>query len=358
MNHFNFQWTPNFYLVLVGPPGIAAKSTSIAGGMSLLAEVPGIYFGPQSGTWQALLEVLQNAQEVVPIPGQNEPEVMSCVTMVLSELGTFFRGDNNELIDVLVDMWDGKKGVWRRQTKTQGHITIHNAWLNIISCTTPSWLKDNLPEIFISGGLASRMLFVYENKKRRLVAYPGYTIDPKQHRIEQQDLISDLNEIANILGEYKLSPEALAWGEKWYATHWEEERPAHLRGERFDGYHARKQAHIHKLAMVIAASKRNELLITHEDLLEAYTLVSSLETNMVRVFDAIAGTLEGKKNTALVDYLRTQKEIEYTKLWRVFFSSMSGAEFTEAIQAGIHARYIQVEVKGTDRILRYVGPPE
>src|SRR5574343_321589 len=24
-----FQWTPNFYIILVGPPGIATKSTSI-----------------------------------------------------------------------------------------------------------------------------------------------------------------------------------------------------------------------------------------------------------------------------------------------------------------------------------------
>jgi hypothetical protein len=65
----HFQWTPNFYIVLVGPPGVAAKSTSIRSGISLLERVPGVYLGPQSMTWQALTESLQNAQECVEIPG-------------------------------------------------------------------------------------------------------------------------------------------------------------------------------------------------------------------------------------------------------------------------------------------------
>ncbi|KKK66944.1 hypothetical protein LCGC14_2958990, partial [marine sediment metagenome] len=36
-----FQWTPNFYIVLVGPAGIAAKSTSLRLGTSLLRRVEG-----------------------------------------------------------------------------------------------------------------------------------------------------------------------------------------------------------------------------------------------------------------------------------------------------------------------------
>jgi len=56
-----FQWTPNFYVILVGPPGVAAKSTSISMGMSLLTQVPSIRFGPESMTWQALAKDLEDA---------------------------------------------------------------------------------------------------------------------------------------------------------------------------------------------------------------------------------------------------------------------------------------------------------
>lgn len=354
-----FQWTPNFYIILVGPPGVAAKSTSIRGGLSLLEQVPDICFGPQSVTWQALMEVLQSAQETVVIKGQIEPEVMSCITVGISELGTFFRADNGEMVDVLVDMWDGKKEVWKRQTKTQGTTVIHNAWLNIIGCTTPAWLKENLPEIFISGGLASRILFVYADRKRQLVAYPGDHIPEAAYAEEARKLVRDLATIAQTAGPYFLTPQAKAWGEAWYEMHWTREKPKHLQSERFSGYYSRKQTHIHKLAIVIAAAKRTTRMIEEEDLVEAEALVSSLEENMVKVFFAIGGTPEAKKNTEVVAMVKVNREMDYQTLWRHFFTSMTGKDFTDAIQAGLSAGYLRLDNRdGNRKVLVYTGPDE
>src|SRR5579864_7948017 len=50
-----FQWHPNFYIILVAPPGIVSKSTTAGVGMSLLKKVPDIKFGPDVVTWQALI---------------------------------------------------------------------------------------------------------------------------------------------------------------------------------------------------------------------------------------------------------------------------------------------------------------
>lgn len=50
----HFQWTPNIYIILVGPPGVANKSTTVRIGSSLLSQVDGIHFGPQSMTWAIL----------------------------------------------------------------------------------------------------------------------------------------------------------------------------------------------------------------------------------------------------------------------------------------------------------------
>ena len=49
---------------------------------------------------------------------------------------------------------------------------------------------------------------------------------------------------------------------------------------RFGGYLARKQTHIHKLAMVLAASRRDELLIDEEDLALAAKMMTDLEQDM------------------------------------------------------------------------------
>ena len=37
-----FQWVPNFYIILVAPPGGISKSTTANSGMNLLRDVPGI----------------------------------------------------------------------------------------------------------------------------------------------------------------------------------------------------------------------------------------------------------------------------------------------------------------------------
>jgi hypothetical protein len=55
------------------------------------------------------------------------------------------------------------------------------------------------------------------------------------------------------------------------------------------GYYERKLTHATKLAMVIAASKSDELLLTSAELLEAWGLVESLEEQMIKAYTPIMG---------------------------------------------------------------------
>jgi hypothetical protein len=352
----HFQWTPNFYIVLVGPPGVAAKSTSIRSGISLLERVPGVYLGPQSMTWQALTESLQNAQECVEIPGRPEPEPMSCISIGVSELGTFLKPDDSELVDVLVDMWDGQKTIWRRRTKTQGETTIHNPWLNVIACTTPAWLKENFPDVLVGGGLTSRMVFVFADKKRQLVAYPSELINSSDYKEEEEYLLHDLFQIAELCGEYTLTSDAREWGREWYKLHWTTARTSHMASERFAGYFSRKQTHLHKLAMVLAAAKRNELVIEAEDLMEANTLITDLEVDMQHVFSSIGVSHSARVSSELLALIRNAGSISLQKLWQLCFATMASKDFTEAVKASVEAGYVKVTHSGQDRILNYCGP--
>lgn len=353
IDQLHFQWTPNFYVVLVGPPGVAAKSTSIRSGLSLLERVPGIYFGPQSMTWQALTESLQNAQEVIPRKGE-EDIVQSCLTIGVSELGTFLKPQDQELIDVLVAMWDGQKEVWRRQTKTQGDTIIHNPWLNVIGCTTPAWLKANFPDVLIGGGLTSRVVFVFADKKRQLVAYPADHIPQASYKEEANALVADLTRIAELCGEYKLHPSARKWGEEWYELHWSSPRPLYMASDRFSGYIARKQTHLHKLAIILAAAKRDDLIILEEDLREANTCITAIEGDMQQVFSSIGVAHSASVSTEIVSLIRNHRAIKYQDLWRLCFSTMAAKDFTEAIKAAIEAGFVKVEAKGNEKIIHYI----
>jgi hypothetical protein len=352
-----FQWTPNFYIILVGPPGVAAKSTSLRQGVALLEQVEDIVFGPTSLTWHALVELLQNAQRHVDIPGQPDKAVMSCATIAASELGTLLDPSNRELIDVLVDMWDGQLSTWRRKTKTSGDTVIFNPWLNILACTTPAWLRANFPEEMVGGGFTSRVIFVHGDRKRQLVAYPSELKRPGDYKNEGVTLAADLQVIANLRGEYTLTPEAIQWGTSWYASLWDgSQRGTGIASERFDGYIARKQAHVHKLAIVLAASKRNDLRIELEDLREAEQFVTSLEGDMLKVFNSIGVAEEATKANAILTLIRSHKKIAYKKLWQLCYVTMAPDIFRDGVRSAIEAGYVrQLNEKG-EIILEALDP--
>jgi Protein of unknown function (DUF3987) len=341
-----FQWTPNFYIILVGPPGIAAKSTSISMGMNLLSKVPGIKFGPESMTWQALGKDLEDAIEYIEYirpDGHKERVSMSCLTISISELGTFLRPDQDDHMSVLIRLWEGQQDTFRHKTKASGNIDIQNPWLNIIGATTPAWLKDNFPEGMIGGGLTSRVVFVYGDKKRNLIPYPDEVILPHDYQRIKDDLISDLVEISNLAGPYQLSTFAREWGRAWYSDHNNPDlRPPHLASERYGGYLARKQTHLHKFAIVLAAAKRSQLVIEEDDLREAEAIVTANEADMRKVFESIGVVTQSKYVQELVSIVQFAGWITSKSLWSRSMAYMSFSDFNEAVRAAIHGGVLEV----------------
>ena len=347
-----FQWTPNFYIIFVAPPGIVSKSTTLSIGMKLLKQIEGINFGPDAVTWPALTQALADAKEdALMDDGTYHP--MCCITIASSEFGTFLNPNDREMIDVLVSLWDGQLGVWEKRTKTQGSDRIENPWINIAACTTPGWIAGNFPEYLIGGGFTSRCIFVFAKDKRKLVAYPSASIPPEFMAMEKQ-LVHDLEAISILKGAFVLSAPAVAWGTSWYEDHYKN-KPKHLDNERFAGYLARKQTHIHKLAMVLSAAYKNELVITEEDLKTASMIVTSLEADMPQVFELIGVQGQAKFSAELVMLVKSHKSISQSDLFRLCFKSMSWQDFQNAVVAGVNSKQI-VATNGTaGMIFTYIG---
>ncbi len=332
-----FQWTPNFYVVMVGPPGVVAKSTVSRMGFGLLKHVQGVSFGPQSMSWQSLIPALQDSSKGVSINGVLYP--MSCLTCFISELGTFLKPQDEEQTSAFIALWDGQVEQFERWTLAHGQQVIENPWVNLIGCTTPSWIDRNVPENMIDGGLASRIVFVYADTKRSFVAYPSMEVDRKEYQKEKDDLIADLKLISKLKGEYKLTPEAAAWGVDWYKTHWTV-RPKHLASDRFGGYLARKQTHLHKLAMILAASKSETLTITKEDLEQAETFITRTEADMGKVFQSVGVAPSARQSNTMLSFLRTYGKMSRRELWKKCLTTMTPRDFETAIEAGKTAGYL------------------
>ena len=346
-----FKWKPNFFIILVAPPGIVSKSTTLGVGMSLLRELESIHFGPDSVTWQALTESFIEAQENVKDVGP-----MSALTIAASELGTFLDPRNREMIDVLCDLWDGRNVPWKRRTKAEGLSEIRNPWLNFLGCTTPGWLEENFPEYAIKGGFTSRTIFIYADAKRDLIAYPNLRLDEfkQEFAVLRRHLINDLKKIALVTGQYYLTPQAYEWGQKWYANHWDKEANEQLDKETYGGYLARKQTHIHKVAMVLAASLSDEMVI-HEGYLEqADFLVTQLEDQMINVFRHISDNRDAMLSMQMFDMIRKAPGTTLTKvdLWKAMIYRCSYEEYERCAKGLISAQLIYETSAGTTILFR------
>lgn len=352
-NQITFEWSPNFYIILVAPPGIAAKSTSISIGMSMLEEVKGIVFGPNAMTWQYLPTALAEARVDYPENGGFAP--MCCLTFQSSELGTLLDPRDREMIDLLVDMWDGKIGVWKKQTKTQGGDEVVNPWINIIACTTPSWVAENFPKTLVGGGFVSRCIFVYEEKKRQYVAYPKKLYNSDTIALRSR-LVHDLGEIAEITGEYELDKEAEEFGEEWYKNHWEHFKSVDDRGQQ--GFAARMQCHAHKLAMVLTAAKNNQRIIRRRELEAACALVENLESKMPKVFKAVDTSRSMAEADKVIEFVEKYGRVRKNVLYKTFMHMFSSTQFEEILTSCIRAGYMVPEQTGSDVFIRAVSQPK
>lgn len=350
-----FTWYPNFYIVLVAPPGIVSKSTTAGVAMKLLRKVPGIKFGPDVVTWQALVGAFSEAAEAFPYNGSHYP--MSSLTIESSEFGNLLNPQDKEMVDLLVTLWDGRQGTFEKKTKMSGNDSIINPWINLIACTTPAWIAGNFPEYMVGGGFTSRCLFVYADAKQQYIAYPSLHVPPEMHQTETK-LIQDLEHISmNLTGPYALSKETIAWGEAWYKHHYQN-RPPELDDDRFGGYIARKQTHIHKLAMVLAASARDSLVITQPDLELANTMVTDLEADMPHVFSKIGRTDVSLQTERFLNFVRKRREVGYHEAYRFVHAYFPSAkDFQEVVQGGISSGQIKMTVVQGTPVLHSLLPP-
>ena len=334
-----FKWYANFYICLVAPPGIVSKSTTAGVALNLLRRVPGIKFGPDVVTWPALVSAFAASTEAFEWNGMLYP--MSALTLESSEFGNLLNPQDKQMVDLLVSLWDGKQGEFSKVTKNSGSDTVENPWINLIACTTPSWIAGNFPEYMVGGGFTSRTIFVYADTKEKYVAYPGLRV-PSNLTQQEDALVHDLEQISMLAGEYKLSSDAVGWGEDWYKKHYSQ-RAANLDPERFGGYIARKQTHIHKLAMILSAAQGASMIITPEHLHTANSMVTDLEPDMQFVFSKIGRSDASLHAERLITFVQSRGSVPFAEAYRHVHSHFhSMRDFEDVISGIVRAGFLKL----------------
>lgn len=307
-----FVWYPNLYTVFVAPPGIANKSSTNDLGMRLLHGIPGIHQGPSTLTWQSLYDSFKEVGHEFEV-SDTEARTQYPLYINSSELGITLKMSDTDMVDQLVHMWDGYE--LKKRTVMHGELVIPTPSLNIIACTTPTWIAENVPKYLIGGGLTSRILFVYGEKKTQYVAYPQRII-PKDYQEKRARLTRDLERISHLVGGFSLTEDAYIWGEEWYENFHKNEAPK-LDKTLIGGYIARKQTLVHKVAMILTVSRGDTLVISRETLERAALLVTQLETDMPQIYNRIGMSHDAQASQQVLAFLeRYGGEASYPLLYR------------------------------------------
>lgn len=337
VDQYYFEWSPNFYIVIVAPPGVVAKTTTIGTGLRLLRQVDSVTLGPNITTWQALLQYMGNNSEEVDVPGYGVMS-MSCITVAVSELGTFLDPKDRYQTDVLVDLWDGRRDMLDKITKGAGNDHLENAWVTIVGGTNRAWIAENFTEYSLQGGLLSRIIFLYADKKHKLVALPGKCV-PKDIKAREESLVAGLKVISDYAGEFHLTQKAEDWMEEWYAETWGKVT------EDSDGRITRRQAHIVKTAMVISASRFEFPRITEKHLQDARIAFEAAENGSKVVFELVGQTPITRAAREIADIVTASGPQKESLLYRTyFFRKMSYTEYKEALGSAVECDLVKREV--------------
>lgn len=335
-----FQWVPNFYIILVAPPGIISKTTTMDLGMNLLKRVPGIKFGPDVVTWPALVQIFAESGEMFQFGEEYIP--MSALTIASGELGNLINPRDPEMMNLYITLYDGKAGLEKR-TKTSGNDSINSPYLNLIGCTTPDWLAENMPLAAIGGGFTSRCIFVYGDKKEHYIAYPDESARTDAALLAN-DLVADLEYLSvNLVGPVKVSEDARVWGREWYEKTWSSGR-AEADDDLVKNYIARKQAHMHKLATILSISSSDSLIIERKHLVTAHDILGATEKGFSKVFAKIGRTEESLHAERLLEHIRRRGTMTYMEAYRhVHLSFPNFRDFNGVLEGLVKSGQVRLE---------------
>lgn len=345
--HFNFGriWVyPNLYVILVAEPGIARKTQAISFGEDILTEIPGIIISADAITPQALLQDIEEAKLESLMP-DNTVFTHCSLTIMSGEFESFLgqKKENSKMLVTLTDLFDCKSRPFRYRTKHAGTNVVPHPFLNLIAATTPESLASSLPSTAIGGGLTTRMIFVWAERKEKKVPEPTMTKAQKELRLT---LIQDLSVIARIAGSYRFTPESREWWHKFYDRYDERDPNRICKDPAFHGWYSRKPVFMIKLGTILAASSRNEREVLVEDFQRALRYIEEAELTMSKTFTAV-----GRSDiTADVDLVRTivnrYRVISEKKLLQMVWRNIDAKKFDNVISTLVRSGDISRQYKG------------
>lgn len=302
---------PNMYIVLVGPSGKCRKGTAMGPGYSLLENM-GVKMAAESITREALIRELNQTTSTDIDVDTQEINMHSSLTIYSQELTVFLGYNNLALMSDLTDWYDCRAR-WTYRTKNMGTDEIIGVWVNLIGATTPELIQSTLPRDAIGGGLTSRIIFVYEEDKGKIVPAPFLT---KQDKDLKSNLVADLEHMAGMRGEFKVTKEFLNKYIDWYTL---QHTNPKFKDLRLGGYAERRPTHLLKLCIILSASRSDSMIIDENIFDRALEIIESTEKKMSLTFSGVGKSETSDVLSRVMAFIVSETETTFKELLRSFY---------------------------------------
>jgi hypothetical protein len=299
---------PNYYLLIVGPPG-CKKSAAIDAGVDIIQRENAIIHEadndfpqdlrvrvmPNNTTPEMFLNMLKSVRAIDRRTDDPDERFTDAVALLANDEMVTLLGKSNfhsdKMVQVLTGLY-GCPGHWEDAAITRGEFILRNVAITVIGGWTPEGIRTSVTREMFGGGFMSRCHFVERKKSGKLYWKAGYR-DP----ITANKLAADLVRLT------KASPAAMNLSkaaEHWYAEWYEMHNKVVAADYTMKNYMVRKPSHLLKMSIILALSDDLETRsISLDNLLLALKILELEQKRLPEMFNEFGAT----DSSLLVDYV-------------------------------------------------------
>lgn len=300
---------PNLFVSLVGPPG-GRKGTAMRIAKEFVRQLDVPIGADSLGSTQALYRELMESEDTFIDP-QGITRKHKSVSIWAEEFQVFLSDRDQMLIPALTDLFDCAD-VWKYKTISRKTEDISNCWITIIGAITPDLLQEKLSRVAVGGGLISRIIFIvgYGPKQRKALQF----LTEEEEEIQRM-LENDLQEIANLSGQFILSKEFLRSYVRWYEQEYDE---SGVPSDKFLGYNHRRPLHINKVCMLLSAAESNDMILTDIHFEKALAVMQITEQEMPNAFYGLGLASQANVYAKILSFIESRDSFDWSELVRNF----------------------------------------